>query len=268
MVNVKKKKFTLIELLVVISIIAILASLLLPTLSRARYQARMAACTSNVRQLLIGCVSYTTDFDNFFPGVKPSGALRGRSYQDYPVALADYIGGSVNKDVNGLLVCPEAVGRTASMGINAQAYYSFYFNCVGGVFSEWGGNYFDGYPAKVPAEAMLRLDDTRVYKDIWSKGWVSEIAVSCMAQRMGYNGSFEAGHMWGGTYESEGGYDPLKTRSKNSDNTGIYGFTDGHVDRSLFRMVDYYNKTIAPAKDAPLNWDSYVLPKAFLESYP
>jgi prepilin-type N-terminal cleavage/methylation domain-containing protein len=52
------KRFTLIELLVVVSIIAILASLLLPTLSRAKFQGRLAACTSNQKQIVLGIQMY------------------------------------------------------------------------------------------------------------------------------------------------------------------------------------------------------------------
>ena len=55
--------FTLIELLIVIAIVGILAAMLFPTLARARENARRANCASNLKQIGLGIMQYTQDYD-------------------------------------------------------------------------------------------------------------------------------------------------------------------------------------------------------------
>lgn len=65
--NKKVRVFTLIELLTVIAVIAILASLLLPSLGRARDKVRAISCASNMKQLGLVFFQYSNDYDSRMP---------------------------------------------------------------------------------------------------------------------------------------------------------------------------------------------------------
>jgi len=97
-----RRGFTLIELLVVISIIALLVGILLPSLSKARAQARRSACAANLNQIGMGIRSYLNDsldrmpYASFVPSLSPAPLTTAQ-----PIYIADVLASHVgeSKDV-------------------------------------------------------------------------------------------------------------------------------------------------------------------------
>jgi prepilin-type N-terminal cleavage/methylation domain-containing protein len=144
----RRKAFTLVELLVVIGIIALLISILLPALNRAREQAKQAQCLSNLRQIGQGLQLFAGEHKNHYPlaglifgpsDCTPAG-LHDPTQQNYgyfpnpnksnnaycapmPFALAPYLGYSkviateqdyLNSSVLRIFTCPSNVDQMAS----------------------------------------------------------------------------------------------------------------------------------------------------------
>ena len=83
------KGFTLIELLVVIAIIAILAAILFPVFARARENARRASCTSNLKQIGLGAMQYSQDYDEKMLPLR--WGWEDYSVRPFPVLLQPYV---------------------------------------------------------------------------------------------------------------------------------------------------------------------------------
>ena len=98
----RARGFTLIELLVVIAIIAVLSSLLLPAISKAKKQAKAAGCASNLHQLGLAMDLYADDSSGFLPGTAHTSLSNS-----WVFGLAAYLG-----NVDRLRICPaDAKGR-------------------------------------------------------------------------------------------------------------------------------------------------------------
>jgi prepilin-type processing-associated H-X9-DG protein/prepilin-type N-terminal cleavage/methylation domain-containing protein len=105
--------FTLIELLVVIAIIAVLASLLLPALARAKEKGRQAACMSNLRQIGLALRMYAEDNNGWLPTTTHGGNTNASWIYQLAGQLAN---------VDRIRICPSDPKREERLTARAASY--------------------------------------------------------------------------------------------------------------------------------------------------
>lgn len=204
----RHRTFTLIELLVVVAIIAILASLLLPALSRARDKARQASCAGNEKQVITAMLMYADDWGGHSPmtmkvDVEPD--------MRWYVTLREYMGGDLSRDPD-VMVCPSVLAGWGRA--NYSQPYGWGKNRLDQESSDpWGGG--------VKLSRLANPQETSAYVE------VRPYHDALMDWGNGIYSHFNRG-LVGRLYEPSGGQDAMIPYMHQSGMNSA--FVDGHVE--------------------------------------
>ncbi len=192
-------RFTLIELLVVIAIIAILASLLLPALGRARALAKSAMCAGNMKQLYLGGVmGYVDDHDGWLPATRH---LTGEnSSVNFYIGrlLKDYLAIPYQSVKPSVYLCPEDKNVAPAAATSTWAWMSY------------GVNYAN-QEESAPKRPRYRINTVPYPSE-------SSYAIDTLCNGWYYGGNYFAGDWW-----------PVNTWDPRHNKGLNMLFVDGHL---------------------------------------
>jgi prepilin-type N-terminal cleavage/methylation domain-containing protein/prepilin-type processing-associated H-X9-DG protein len=174
-VHIINRIFTLIELLVVIAVIAILASMLLPALNKARDRAKASYCMNNLQNLGNALSLYTMDYADWYPYHNRTGSWDETKRQCWDSKLAPYVGitvasnGNTQNLRNSIFWCPSTIKsstETASTQHNRSYIANKYLGLTIDQAAGWDNNYVlckagrQKQPSKIGALYECRSDGT------------------------------------------------------------------------------------------------------------
>jgi type II secretory pathway pseudopilin PulG len=271
--------FTLVELLVVIGIIAVMIAILLPSLIKAREDARRVVCLSHVRQLTQAAMIYVGDNGATLPEASSVNSAaegpfspRGRLAEPWmPFGLEKYvlpsIGGALSKYLGTgehggeqLWRCPSAGPETFSFA-GPNPYNGFAKN------DEFkpNYNYMAGKEMFVNASLGGPIATTFKLRE-WATRNVSGLRVAQVTPTPRVSSSrIVLFHDRASTYHSRG-HRNIYTQPGDWQYYASYGYLDGHAEGRWYKNIDEYIAQLHPP--IPQRWFSASFVATFPEQYP
>lgn len=263
----KRKSFTLVELLVVIAVIAILASMLLPSLSKALATAKGASCINQVKQLTMIISSYEQSFEGWAPANQRMD-INGLSMAHYwPRTL--YRTDFLAKTGSRILVCPERttyyradqlLGDPAEVDKDGNTWgagqYGMNRYFVG---ERGGGSQYYLYPedkAVIEASGIYKITRTRapsmtiLLADAFIYGTALGYAPYGNNQRMG---ALQLSRSKNTGLDGTHNYRIDSVHAKS----GVVSFVDGHIEKQV-NAAAYYQGAPQPNNTLPAPFNGAV----------